>query len=72
MKQSRTIPPSILCSIRVRGNLAYVSAEGMNKEENLFAKQMHEDVFKARVLAYLRIISEGAAHEIERMKKGML
>ena len=72
MTQRRTIPPSILCAIRLRCNLAYLSAQAMHRTKNLFERAAHEDVFKARVTAYLRAVSEGAAYDIERMKKGIV
>ena len=72
MNQSRTIPAHILVSIRVRGNLAYVSAKGFNKAKNIFEKQVHREILEARVLAFLKVISEGSAYDIDRVKKGIV
>ena len=69
MKQSRTIPASILCALRVRGNLAYVSAIAVNGAQTPSDRGVYREVFAARVLSFLKIVSEGAAFEISKMEK---
>ena len=64
MKQSRTITTGILCASRVRGNLAYVSAIAVNGAQTPHERAVYCEVFADRVLAYLKIVSDGAAFEI--------
>jgi hypothetical protein len=69
MEQSRTIPAHILCALRVRGNLAYVSAEAVNGAQTPSDRDVYREIFAARVMAFLKIVSEGAVYEISRMEK---
>jgi hypothetical protein len=71
MKQNRTIPAHILCALRVRGNLAYVSAEAVNRAQTPNDREVYREIFAARVMAFLKIVSEGARSEIERNKRGV-
>lgn len=69
MNQIRTIPTSILCAIRVRGNLAYVAAQSVNRSKHKsHERSVYKEILEARVLAFLSIISEGARHQIQQSK----
>ncbi len=69
MIQKRMIPASLLCALRVRGNLAYVSAIAVNGAQTPNDRAVYREVFAARVLAYLRVVSDGAVFEISRTEK---
>lgn len=72
MKQTRVIPCHILVSLRVRGNLAYLSAQCVNRSlKGTNERVVYKEVFAARVEAFLRVINDGAKFEIEKITKGI-
>lgn len=69
MNQNRNVPVHILVSIRVRGNLAYVAAQSVNRSKpKSHERSVYKEILDARVLAFLGIISEGARYQIQQSK----
>lgn len=69
MLHIRIIPVHILVAIRVRGNLAYVSAQSFNRSKpNSHSRSVYQEILEARVKGFLSIISEGAKYQIQQSK----